>query len=178
MARSDDYREIFGQLFRENYIRLCYHACSFLNDEESAKDVVNDVFEKVWINFGKIKRSQPILPLLYTLVRNRCVSLLRHEKVKERFGQEWRWKDEAMDEEYMEYELLIERLRQSVENLPGQTKVVFRMCFLDGKKYQEAADALAISINTVKTHINKALRILREEYSDHSLLLLIFYSKK
>ena len=60
------------------------------------------------------------------------------------------------DEGYMEYELMIERLRQSVENLPGQTKVVFRMCFLDGKKYQEAADELMISINTVKTHINKA----------------------
>ena len=77
----------------------------------------------------------------------------------------------------MEYELMIERLRQSVENLPGQTKVVFRMCFLDGKKYQEAADELMISINTVKTHINKALRLLREEYSDYSLLLIIFHSE-
>ena len=106
------------------------------------------------------------------------MSLLRHKKVRERFNQELRLKDEATDEGYMEYELLIERLRQSVEKLPRQTKVVFRMCFLDGKKYQETADALAISINTVKTHINKALRILREEYSDYSLLLVILSSKK
>lgn len=177
MAILVDYKGIFEQLFRENYIRLCYHACSFLNDDEAAKDVVNDIFEKVWINFEKIERSQPVLPLLYTLVRNRCVSLLRHKKVKERFDQEWRLKEEAIDEGYMEYELMIERLRQSVENLPGQTKVVFRMCFLDGKKYQEAADELMISINTVKTHINKALRLLREEYSDYSLLLIIFHSE-
>ncbi|MBC5621148.1 MULTISPECIES: RNA polymerase sigma-70 factor [Butyricimonas] len=178
MIRSVDYKGIFEQLFRENYIRLCYHAYSFLNDEEAAKDAVNDVFEKVWVNFEKIERTQSVLPLLYTLVRNHCVSLLRHKKVRERFNQELRLKDEATDEGYMEYELLIERLRQSVEKLPGQTKVVFRMCFLDGKKYQETADALAISINTVKTHINKALRILREEYSDYSLLLVILSSKK
>ena len=178
MIRSVDYKGIFEQLFRENYTRLCYHAYSFLNDEEAAKDAVNDVFEKVWVNFEKIERTQSLLPLLYTLVRNHCVSLLRHKKVRERFNQELRLKDEATDEGYMEYELLIERLRQSVEKLPGQTKVVFRMCFLDGKKYQETADALAISINTVKTHINKALRILREEYSDYSLLLVILSSKK
>ena len=178
MIRSVDYKGIFEQLFRENYIRLCYHAYSFLNDEEAAKDAVNDVFEKVWVNFEKIERTQSVLPLLYTLVRNHCVSLLRHKKVRERLNQELRLKDEATDEGYMEYELLIERLRQSVEKLPGQTKVVFRMCFLDGKKYQETADALAISINTVKTHINKALRILREEYSDYSLLLVILSSKK
>lgn len=178
MIRSVDYKGIFEQLFRENYIRLCYHAYSFLNDEEAAKDAVNDVFEKVWVNFEKIERTQSVLPLLYTLVRNHCVSLLRHKKVRERFNQELRLKDEATDEGYMEYELLIERLRQSVEKLPGQTKVVFRMCFLDGKKYQETADVLAISINTVKTHINKALRILREEYSDYSLLLVILSSKK
>ena len=178
MIRSVDYKGIFEQLFRQNYIRLCYHAYSFLNDEEAAKDAVNDVFEKVWVNFEKIERTQSVLPLLYTLVRNHCVSLLRHKKVRERFNQELRLKDEATDEGYMEYELLIERLRQSVEKLPGQTKVVFRMCFLDGKKYQETADALAISINTVKTHINKALRILREEYSDYSLLLVILSSKK
>lgn len=178
MIKSVDYKGIFEQLFRENYIRLCYHAYSFLNDEEAAKDAVNDVFEKVWVNFEKIERTQSLLPLLYTLVRNHCVSLLRHKKVRERFNQELRLKDEATDEGYMEYELLIERLRQSVEKLPGQTKVVFRMCFLDGKKYQETADVLAISINTVKTHINKALRILREEYSDYSLLLVILSSPK
>ena len=178
MIRSVDYKGIFEQLFRENYIRLCYHAYSFLNDEEAAKDAVNDVFEKVWVNFEKIEHTQSLLPLLYILVRNHCVSLLRHKKVRERFNQELRLKDEATDEGYMEYELLIERLRQSVEKLPGQTKVVFRMCFLDGKKYQETADVLAISINTVKTHINKALRILREEYSDYSLLLVILSSPK
>ena len=157
---------------------MCYHAFSFLNDEEDARDAVNDVFEKVWLNFEKIEQSKSLVPFLYALVRNHCVSLLRHKKVKERFTNESRLKEEVMGEEYIEYELLIERLYGSIEKLPEQTKVVFRKCFLDGKKYQEAADELSISKNTVKTHINKALQILREEYSDTSFLLMIFLHKK
>ena len=178
MIKFIDHKEVFEQLFRENYVRLYYHALSFLNDEETAKDTVNDVFEKVWMNFEKIERSQSLLPLLYTLVRNHCVSQLRRRKAKERFAFEWSLKKETINEDCMEYELLIERLRDSVGNLPGQTKTVFRKCFLEGRKYQEAANELAISINTVKTHISKALRILREEYSNDALWLLVFFLRK
>lgn len=49
MIKFIDHKEVFEQLFRENYVRLYYHALSFLNDEETAKDTVNDVFEKVWM---------------------------------------------------------------------------------------------------------------------------------
>ena len=82
--------------------------------------------------------------------------------------------EEKVDEEYMEYELLIEKLRHSVEQLPGQTKVVFKKCFLDGRKYQEAADELNISINTVKTHINKALKLLRSRFAGDEIILIVF----
>lgn len=176
MIESVEYRKVFEQLFRENYIRLYYHAFSFLNDEEEAKDVVNDVFERVWINFEKLELSSSVVPLLYTLVRNRCVSLIRHKKVKERFSREIAVESEVCDEETVEYEMLIEKLRHLIELLPAQTKIVFKKCFLDGKKYQETADDLGISINTVKTHINKALRILRGELSEDHILLFILFS--
>ena len=52
MIELVEHRDAFECLFRENYTRLFYHAFSFLNDEEEAKDVVNDVFERVWMNFG------------------------------------------------------------------------------------------------------------------------------
>ena len=88
MIELVEHRDAFECLFRENYTRLFYHAFSFLNDEEEAKDVVNDVFERVWMNFEKLEFSSSLVPLLYTLVRNRCVSLIRHKKVKERFSRE------------------------------------------------------------------------------------------
>ncbi len=176
MIELTEYRDAFECLFRENYTRLFYHAYSFLNDEEEAKDVVNDVFERVWINFEKLEFSSSIVPLLYTLVRNRCVSLIRHKRVKERFSREIAKESEVLEEENMEYEMLIEKLHHLIELLPTQTKIVFKKCFLDGKKYQETADDLGISINTVKTHIHKALRVLRGEFSEDHILLFILFS--
>ena len=163
MIELVEHRDAFECLFRENYTRLFYHAFSFLNDEEEAKDVVNDEF------------SSSLVPLLYTLVRNRCVSLIRHKKVKERFSREIEVELEDHEEESVEYEMQIEKLRHLIELLPAQTKNVFKKCFLEGKKYQEAADDLGISINTVKTHVNKALRILREEFTEDYILLFILF---
>lgn len=177
MVTLTEKKEIFEQLFRENYARLYYHALSFLNDEEAAKDSVNDIFEFVWTNFEKIEHTRSLIPLMLTLVRNHCVNQIRHRKAEERFTQEEMLKEEAVEEKYMEYELLVEDVRCSVDNLPGQTRMVFRKCFLEGKKYQEAADELGISINTVKTHINKALRILRNKFSDISVLLLLLFEE-
>ena len=68
---------------------------------------------------------------------------------------------------------LMERLCDSIERLPEQMKVVFKKCFLDGRKYQEAADELDISVNTVKTHVRKALRMLRCEFSAEQLILYV-----
>ena len=175
MIELVEHRDAFECLFRENYTRLFYHAFSFLNDEEEAKDVVNDVFERVWMNFEKLEFSSSLVPLLYTLVRNRCVSLIRHKKVKERFSREIEVELEDHEEESVEYEMQIEKLRHLIELLPAQTKNVFKKCFLEGKKYQEAADDLGISINTVKTHVNKALRILLEEFTEDYILLFILF---
>ena len=85
--------------------------------------------------------------------------------------------EEAMEDEDLEREELMFQLRESIELLPEQVKAVFKMCFLDGKKYREVADELGISINTVKAHVKKALRLLREKFSGEQLLLYVAFVK-
>lgn len=164
----------FEIIFKENYSRLYYHALSFLNDEESARDAVNDAFEILWSRYEQLEFSTPVTPLLYTLVRNSCINHLRRLKAQERFSSEVLWTTDEAEEEYdARDEELMERLRDSIERLPEQMKVVFKKCFLDGRKYQEAADELDISVNTVKTHVRKALRMLRGEFSAEQLILYV-----
>lgn len=168
----------FEVIFRENYSRLYYHAMSFLNDHESARDVVNDVFEQLWTCYDRLKFTTSITPLLYTFVRNGCINHLRRQRARERFSADVLWtSEEAMEDDNSEYEELLGKLRCAIEQLPEQTKVVFKKCFLDGKKYQDAADELEISINTVKTHVKKALRLLRGEFTEDQLVLYFFFHK-
>lgn len=165
-------KQHFEQLFKANYIRLYYHALNFLNDSEVAKDVVNDVFEYVWRHYDQYDFAVSVTPFLYTLVRNQAVSIIRHRKVEEKFQQKSLLLEEGYEQEYAEHDELIVRLRKAISDLPPQTQKVFRACFLEDKKYLEVADELDISVNTVKTHVKKALHILRETFSDDKLILL------
>ena len=56
----------------------------------------------------------------------------------------------------------LEQIRKVVDGLPAQCRIVFTMSCLDGKKYKEIAEELQISVNTVKSHVLKAYREIRE----------------
>ena len=83
------------------------------------------------------------------------------------------------EEEYEEHEELLAKVMRVIENMPVQTATVFRKCFLEKKKYQEAGDELNISINTVRWHITKAMKLLRESLSGEEMVLLyVLFVKK
>lgn len=169
-------KRYFEQLFRENYFRLYYHALNFLNDEELAKDVVSDAFETVWKNSDRLEYSTSLLPFLFTLVRNACLDHLRHEKTFRRFAEYMRERPELVDDgKCMEYEMLIDRIHHAVDELPAQTRNVFKKCFLEGRKYQEVGTECGITVNTVKAHVMKALRLLREQFSNDEMVLLFWF---
>ena len=127
--------------------------------------------------FDKLDSSVSLRPFLYTLVRSRSLDFLRKEKTKEKFLAYKKTFPEE-EEEYVEYEQLIEKVMRIIENMPQQTATVLKKCFIERKKYQEAGDELGISINTVRWHITKAISILREKMSDIEMVLLYAYFLK
>lgn len=153
------------------------HALSFVRDEEEAKDIVTDVYEYVWRNFNKLDVSVSLRPLLYKLTRSRSLDFLRREKSKEKFLA-YQATLSAEEEEYKDQEELIEKVMKVIESMPGQTATVFRKCFIERKKYQQAADELNISINTVRWHINKAMSLLRGQLSREDMILFYFFFVK
>ena len=71
--------EDFEIIYKTYYSRLYYYTFQFITDEENSKDIVNDVFEKIWIQRHELK-LETLSSYLYTLVRNRCLDYLRHKK--------------------------------------------------------------------------------------------------
>ena len=71
-----------------------------------------------------------------------------------------------------EEEQEIERIKAIMQELPPQCLKVFMLSAIEEKKYTEIADELSISVNTVKTHISKAYRLIRGQlHSEESLIL-------
>lgn len=175
VARDD--RNAFERLFRRYYRLLCDYGRSILGDRELAEDVVQEVFIYFWNNREVIHIQMSVKAYLYTAVRHGALNVLKKQLIERKHNPqltefvEFLQTSEYSDEEQEE----INRIRQVMTELPKQCLKVFLMSAVDGKKYQEIADELDISINTVKTHISKAYRLIREKTSgDMPLVLLVF----
>lgn len=154
----------FEQLYKENYARLYYYSFRFITDEELCKDIVNDVFEKAWQNFEDL-RPETTTAYLYTQTRNRCIDYLRHRQVEEQYADFYQIvTEEDTDIVPEEMEERMQRIEKIIEELTDPTKTILKECYFNHKKYQEVAEEFGISINGVKKHIMKALRLLREEF--------------
>ena len=73
----------------------------------------------------------------------------------------------AVDQCYEDNDIQKERQRQVEEMLdllPDTTRHVLEECYLNHKKYREVADEMNVCQETVKRHIIKALKLLREHY--------------
>lgn len=178
MNKTSSKKSSFELLFKSCYNELYIHALSFVREEQEAEDIVSDVYEYVWKNWEQLDKAIELRPLLYTLVRHRCVNFLRHERVKEKWAQAYVI-DAKENGVYQDYDVLMARVMEVVELMPSQTSLVFKKCFFDRKKYKEVSDELDISVNTVHYHIKNALSILRKKVSREDLLLFfVMFNKR
>ncbi|MDE6451492.1 MAG: RNA polymerase sigma-70 factor [Odoribacter sp.] len=167
-------QDIFEALFKGTYNGLFFHAYSFVRDEEEARDIVNDVFERIWKYYHRLDTTISLKSLLYKMVKSKCIDHLRRQKAKERFDIFYYRVNGEENEDYSDYEESIQKIMTLIEKMPAQTAVVFRKCFIERKKYKEVGEELNITVNTVRTHISKALRILRGGLSREEMTFLFY----
>ena len=152
----------FDNFFMLYHSQLYYFAMQYITDEEEAHDIVSAAYEDLWRNFATVKMST-VKQLLYTNVKNKCIDSLRRRKCHERYvefttimSSDYISKHDS-DKEYNEQ--IIGEIMKKIEY---PTVDILRACYIDGKKYREVADEMGISISTVKKHMVKALKIIRE----------------
>lgn len=165
-------REVFGHFFKSYYGRLYYYALQLLKDEEASRDIVSGVFAHVWENFDSYD-MQTLPAFLLKTVKNKCLDYLRHTAVHAQYADYYL---HAVDQCYEDNDIQKERQRQVEEMLdllPDTTRHVLEECYLNHKKYREVADDMNVCQETVKRHIIKALKLLREHSSSNKNLKII-----
>lgn len=173
--------ELFDELFRHYSIPLFYYAAKFV-DEEVARDIVQDVFVKLWSDH-KIVVKQSLNALLFAMVRNSCLQNLEKQKVRNKYFTSAKLKLQEEELQFYMHEKtsLIEqelehKLHEVVGNLPERCKQIFLMSRFENKKNKEIATELDISVKAVEKQITKALATIRQEMKDYLPFLLLFYS--
>lgn len=167
----------FELLYRRYFVRLCAFSNKFLNDTFAAEEVVQDIFLKLWESRTTLHDDGSAKSFLFQAVHNKCVNVLEHQKVVDRHSEIIRAVyanplEFDVSESLMAKELNM-RIQQIVNDLPPECKKIFLMSRAEGKKQLEIADELHISIKTVETQMNRALKKFRLELAIYITILLI-----
>ena len=109
---------------------------------------------------------------LFRSVKNNCLNRLKKKDVQR--GRLDLLREEVVEEEMMKLnDALIQEVESEIDRLPEQTREIIRGVFFREMKYQEVADLLGISINTVKTLLKNGIKHLRERFAERMDLFLI-----
>ncbi len=170
----------FEECFQEHFTPLTFFAKKFVIDLDSSKEIVHDVFVRLWEKRETIDPNNSVKSYLYTSVHNRCLNYIRDQKKinsniehLEDFHADSNWEE---SDSLQELELE-EKINATIQTLPDRCKEVFLLNRFEGLKYKEVAEKLGISVKTVEIQMSKALKILRKHLSDYiNVLILILMS--
>jgi RNA polymerase sigma-70 factor (ECF subfamily) len=168
----------FEMVFRTYYRPLCQYAYSFLNDRDEAEEVVQAAFINVWDKREQVEIQTSLKAYLYKIVRNSCLNVIKHEKVKQQHVAHEMVHGESMHEGVSQSVIsgeLEERIAVAMKALPEQCRLVFQLSRFEELKYAEIAGQLGISVKTVENQIGKALKIMREQLKDYLPVVLILF---
>ncbi|PZX11380.1 RNA polymerase sigma-70 factor (ECF subfamily) [Breznakibacter xylanolyticus] len=175
LARGD--HGAYEALFMAYYTPLVVFAVRMVDDEDTARELVQDIFVSFYERNTVLSIHTSLKSHLYQSVRNRCLNHLKREKLLRTHHQHI-FDDTKESESYFENAVetseLQQRLYHIIAQLPDKCKEVFEMSRFEGFTNQEIADKLAISKRTVETQISKALKFLRDNLSDYLHVITIF----
>ena len=163
-------------LYKKFYVLLYRYAQTFLEDEDESKDVVGDVFQRLWESWQATgeEMEAPSSSFLYIAVRNRCLDKLRHNKACDNYASLVKATESFVtDNEVEEFEKRISKLSKAIDSLPSHTQMVLRSVYFQRLTYKETAAQLGMSENMVHKHMAKAFRLLREMSSEYNYIALL-----
>lgn len=168
---------VFEDIFKQHFHQLYVRAYAWVQEEENAKDIVQDAYCHLWENFEYYRPNSNYLSLLYTFVRSRSLDWLRHQQtVNTYITQQQAVADEEVAHDYDDYDERIARMMQAIRKFPPQMRRVFVLCTLHHKTYKETGELLGISPLTVKTLMARAFKILRTQKEFFSPILVLLFS--
>lgn len=166
----------FRIFFDQHYQRLCSYAFSFLKEEESCEDVVQDIFIKIWQNRQDLIGTDQLKFYVFSAVRNNCLTMLQKNKkyriVEMNDDEEGEEIDFKLDPEEANTEPTA-LIAKALDRLPPKCREVFLLSRISNLSYLQIADTLGISIKTVENQMGKALKIIRVFARENRIYFLV-----
>jgi RNA polymerase sigma-70 factor (ECF subfamily) len=173
----------YKYLYDQHYQILCHVAAQYVKDDFLAETIVGDVIFHLWEVREAIEINTSVRSYLMSCVRHRCMDYLKsqyhqHEVSESHVGmRDFPVLQYVKDSDYPLGRLLEKELENEIMNainrLPDECRKVFNMSRFENRKYEEIAQELKISVNTVKYHIKHALALLHEDLGKYLAMVMM-----
>lgn len=166
-VREGDIRS-FETLFRRYYELLCRYGSKITGDADVAEEIVQELFYTLWKDRSDLRIVLSVKPYLYGAVRNGALQYLEHLQVRRRYYRQAvsdgmpEYDPHDSPQTILEHKELEQRLAVALEGLPQRRRDIFRMNRFEGKKYEQIAKEMSLSVKTIEAEMSKALRVLRK----------------
>ncbi|MCX2451282.1 RNA polymerase sigma-70 factor [Pedobacter sp. PLR] len=163
-------KRAFTTLFEGYYKSLAAYIFKLTESMEVTEEIVQDVFIKVWLKRETLTGISSFSNYLFILSRNKTLNHLRKQaRYSSHFQSletelETDVRTEEENDIYEDFRLLID---DAIERLPPQQKRIYQLSRFERLKYEEIAQQLSLSAETVKKHMYLATKAIKEHVHNH-----------
>lgn len=178
-------RQAYTMLCEKYFDRLFLFASNMVFREDVAKDIVQDVFIRMYEKTPDFINIYALQGYLFKCVRSRCYNYLRDLKVQDKhqllYTQAIVESDniDIFDDDFfdsLDYDKIMCEIDEIIENLPEKCRDICRMRFIEKRKYADIAQTLGVSENNVKIQISRGMEKIRlglKQYNFSAILFII-----
>ncbi|TCC99558.1 RNA polymerase sigma factor [Pedobacter hiemivivus] len=167
------FTEIYNRFFEVLYM----HAFRRLNDDDEAKDLVQEMFVGLWDKRKLQDLSKNLSSYLYTRIRSRILDKFRREKISGRY-MDFLASYSKLDHASTDHKVRERDLKQLIEKeiyaLPEPVRAIFILSRKEHLSHKEIAEVMDMTEQGVKSQVKRALKILRAKLGFYSYLLCFF----
>lgn len=162
LRRGDE--DAFIVLYNKYRPQVYHIALQYLKSTDFAKEIVQDIFLKIWIERESLRHISSLKAWIYKVSKNHILNRLKRiaieDQAKDYFVKNYIDEDLATIQqlEHREYHKI---LQEAIQSLPAQQRRVFELARYENLTYEAIAQEMEISPLTVKTHMARALANLR-----------------
>lgn len=166
---EEAFKSFFVKYFPEVY-RFIFR---MIGDNDISKDLTQDTFLNFYRSLDKLQLNIPPNFYLFRIAKNLSINFLTRDyysinKIEVDEQEETNNHGITFNiEDELNLITLEDEINKAIESLPNRCRAIFILSRFHDMSYQEIADSLGISINTVKNQINKALAILKRRLSKY-----------
>lgn len=155
----------FTQIYELNSRSLYLNLLKLVKYKPAVEELLQDIFVALWEKRTSITTETHLPGYLFGIAQHKVQDFFRKVK-RDKKLYEYVLNTATGETETGEKKVLRDEelniLSRAIENLSPQRKLVFKLCKLEGRSYQEVSAMLGISTSTINDHIVKATRSVKE----------------